>query len=1037
MKMHARLAMLFAACWMALLTAQAWAVPDADLEKMRQAAPDKPQVQPKKQRRLLVISTTKGFRHSSIGHGVAALRIMGEKTGAYTIEHTEDVNALNADNLKRFDAICFLNTTGDLFDDPALRKSLADFVKEGKGLVGIHSATDTFYSWAEYGEMMGGYFDGHPWHEKVTLKIEDTTHPCNACFEGKNRFEIVDEIYQFKPEPYSRTKLRILTSLDTNLTNMTHQGIKRTDGDFGVSWLRSYGKGRVFYCSLGHREEIYWNPTVLRHYLAGIQFAFGDLEADTTPSAEYDRTALAKRAEALLPAVMAYDFDKDRAPLVEYTSLVSAALGYEPARAAIEKQLLSVVQSNASLAAKQFACRQLWVIGSEASAPVLAKLLNDEKLADLARYALERNPSDAAATVLRQAMGSATGRTLVGLINSLGERRDAASVQAIAQRLNDSDATIRTAAIAALGKIGGTQAVAALRNLPQTEPAVLDALVQCADQLAEAGDTAAAIAIYRPIYANTQSPRANRIAALRGLLLAQPAAHIDELARLLTGEDAHLAAVAAGFISQLPGESIGTTFAQKLTSLPPATQALVITALAQRNDAKLAPTFINALSSNDASVRLAAIRALGQLEGSEQSVEAVLKIATSRSGADRNAARESLDYMKGQAVDAKLLAVARSGEPTWRIEAMRSLAARRVNQAVPVLVEALRLDNSDVRISALDALNTLGTPQQYEAVVEVLVKTTDRGERRSAERTTLTLARQMDRSAATKPLINAMSNASVEARGSILNALSRLGGDEALAAVRNATTADNEEVRTAAIRALAEWPDTSAMNDLLVIAKQTTNPTHRTLALRGFLNALEKPSNRTSDATMVLYRQAAELAKRDDEKKLVIAGLANQVDEEALRLVKAYQSDPAVKAEADQAAARISAALAGPPVVSASHNNQNAKNAVDGKPETRWDTAQTMKPGMWFAFDLKAVKRLDSIVLDTRGSAQDFPRGYEVYVSDTPEFGNKPVVTGQGTGAVVEIKFPQGTRGRYIRIVQTGSSDSWYWSIHEAKVNAE
>jgi hypothetical protein len=131
---------------------------------------------------------------------------------------------------------------------------------------------------------MGGYFDGHPWNGTVTVKIDAPGQSINAAFAGKP-FEIADEIYQFK-EPYSRAKLRVLLSLDTAQTDMTRPGIKRTDGDFAVSWVRNYGLGRVFYCSLGHRDEIFWNPAVLRHYLAGVQFALGDLWSDATPSAQ-------------------------------------------------------------------------------------------------------------------------------------------------------------------------------------------------------------------------------------------------------------------------------------------------------------------------------------------------------------------------------------------------------------------------------------------------------------------------------------------------------------------------------------------------------------------------------------------------------------------------------------------------------------------------------------------------------------------------------------------------------------------------------
>jgi type 1 glutamine amidotransferase len=260
------------------------------IEKMKAAAPEKAAVKAEQPRRLLVFNLCKGFRHSSIECGAKALEIMGQKTGAYEAVISDDVAMFTPDKLRQFDAICFNNTTGELFDDPALQQSLLDFVKGGKGIVGIHAATDCFYKWPEFGGMMGGYFHGHPWgaNDTVTLKIEEPDHPLCAPFESKT-FVVMDEIYQFR-EPYSRQKLRVLLSLDTGKTDMKKGGIKRTDGDFAISWVRPYGKGRVFYCSLGHREDIFWNPTVLRHYLAGIQYAFGDLKADAAPSASLEES---------------------------------------------------------------------------------------------------------------------------------------------------------------------------------------------------------------------------------------------------------------------------------------------------------------------------------------------------------------------------------------------------------------------------------------------------------------------------------------------------------------------------------------------------------------------------------------------------------------------------------------------------------------------------------------------------------------------------------------------------------------------------
>ncbi len=255
-------------------------IPDDAVQKISAALPDKAQATPLKPRRLLVFTLARGYVHSSIPYGARALEMMGQKTGAYTATISDDIAMLEPQKLNQFDAICMVSTTGEVFDRADLKKSLTDFVGSGKGLIGIHAATDAFYDkWPEYGALIGGFFNGHPWHENVSVRVEDTRHPVNLAFGGAGSFEITDEIYQFK-EPYARNKQRVLLSLDMNKT--AKKG-GREDLDHAVSWIKNYGRGRVFYCSLGHREEIYWNPVILRHYLAGIQYAMGDLKADATP----------------------------------------------------------------------------------------------------------------------------------------------------------------------------------------------------------------------------------------------------------------------------------------------------------------------------------------------------------------------------------------------------------------------------------------------------------------------------------------------------------------------------------------------------------------------------------------------------------------------------------------------------------------------------------------------------------------------------------------------------------------------------------
>jgi type 1 glutamine amidotransferase len=165
-----------------------------------------------------------------------------------------------------------------------LKNSLEAFVSSGKGLAGCHSATDTYGGWKAYNQMMGGSFNGHPWHQKIPVKNLEPNNPLNAAFDGKG-FEILDEIYQFRADTALPTDRKFLLSMDT--TNMKEEDVKkggRKDGLYPISWASTFGKGRTFYCSLGHNDAIYMNPMILKHYLAGIQYVMGDLEADASPT---------------------------------------------------------------------------------------------------------------------------------------------------------------------------------------------------------------------------------------------------------------------------------------------------------------------------------------------------------------------------------------------------------------------------------------------------------------------------------------------------------------------------------------------------------------------------------------------------------------------------------------------------------------------------------------------------------------------------------------------------------------------------------
>lgn len=276
----------------------------ADRAKIDEALPAKAPARVKRARRLLILNVNvndPGRRpdiHQSIPHANYAIEAMGQKTGAYTTVLSTEIEALRPDNLRHFDAICFNNTTGVLTDDPRLRASLLSFVASGKGFVAFHAGGGaTFVQYPKYdqfpafGDMVGGYENGgHPWQpqDTVYLRVEDPGNPVNAAFQGRE-FPIQDQIFQFQ-EPYSREKLHVLLSVDLEKSDFDPKKrhfwpARLADKDFPVAWIKTYRRGRVYYNVLGHSPAIFWNPQLLQHFLAGIQYALGDLKADATPSA--------------------------------------------------------------------------------------------------------------------------------------------------------------------------------------------------------------------------------------------------------------------------------------------------------------------------------------------------------------------------------------------------------------------------------------------------------------------------------------------------------------------------------------------------------------------------------------------------------------------------------------------------------------------------------------------------------------------------------------------------------------------------------
>lgn len=284
-----------------------------DVAGMMPSLPDKPIAAPAQLRHVLVLCKARGWVHTSIPLAAKMVEYLGDKTGAWMTTITYDSAAITPENLKQYDAIFLDSTTGEFLDDPndkavsqARRQALLEFVKGGKGLAGIHAATDSYHTsgrppspgapapvptgtWPEFNQMIGGFFKFHwVYPTLIPVKIDDPNSPLTAMFPPRG-YEIVDETYTFAQDSFSRKRVHVLTSI--NYTKMSAEdkakepaSTKRTDGDYAISYIQRVGSGRVFYEAHGHDEKVYYSRPFLAHMLAGIQYAIGDLKADDSPS---------------------------------------------------------------------------------------------------------------------------------------------------------------------------------------------------------------------------------------------------------------------------------------------------------------------------------------------------------------------------------------------------------------------------------------------------------------------------------------------------------------------------------------------------------------------------------------------------------------------------------------------------------------------------------------------------------------------------------------------------------------------------------
>jgi len=586
-----------------------------------------------------------------------------------------------------------------------------------------------------------------------------------------------------------------------------------------------------------------------------------------------------------------------------------------------EAELIAVLRSDAAEADKALACKKLAVKGSAAVVGDLAALLANERLASWARIPLEAIPAPEASAALRTAAGSLSGKPLVGVINSIGVKRDAAATDMLVARLADPDADVAAAATAALGKIGTPAAATALaKGLSAAGPRLDDmaqAAIVCAERLHAAGSAQEAAALYDAVRKASVSEQ--RLAeATRGLILARGKDGIPLLIETLRSPARRMSNIglftARELLDAKQAGEVDTALAEEATRLAGSGSgeqaALVVEVLADRNDdggagPGLQATVLRWAASGPQAVRLAALEAAGRI-GDASAVDPLLTLAGDAAVTD--AARAALVALPGDAVDRVVIGRLSGASPALLPVLLKVVGARRV-PAVAQLAPLVASADTATRGAALEALGNVVDLANLKLLIDAVQKPRDPADAEAAQKALLTACVRMpDREACADVLAAAIGGATGETKEKLLDVVGEVGGTKALATVAAAAKSGNESLADAATRLLGKWMTADAAPVLLDLATAPIGEKYQTRAIRGASRIARQFALPDAERAELCGKVLA-LAKDPTDRKSILEALPRYPSPATLAVAEKAATLPGLEAEAKAAAAAIRAKL--------------------------------------------------------------------------------------------------------------------------------
>jgi HEAT repeat protein len=577
-----------------------------------------------------------------------------------------------------------------------------------------------------------------------------------------------------------------------------------------------------------------------------------------------------------------------------------------------EAALIAVLESDAPLFNKAKACQQLAVIGTKDAVPVLAELLPDEKLSHYARFGLEPIPDPSVDDALRSATTKLKGGLLVGVINSIGIRRDAQAINRLKQLMGDSNPAVAAAAASALGRIGTPEAItiltAALGGPESSRPAVADALLTAADQFLTAGKKAEAAAIYGALR-KADLPKHIQIAALHGVVRAGESQSVSLLAECLGSEDKAMVRVALRMAQEINSPEVTEMIMEALelpdaagSTAPHPRQVLLIHTLGHLGQPAALPVIIEAARSPARDIREAAVQVLGKV--GDASAVGILLSAMNDEGGLSQAAFHSLTKLEGDEVDAAIVKALDGADGETRVLLIQLVGERGISAALPAVKQAANDADPQVAVAAIRALGTTVGADELSILIDRLVKPRSPDEAAAAnEALKKALLRMPDRDAAAGKLLAAVPRASSETRLALLDLLGVVGGPTALQGVAAAVREGNDELQDAATRVLGGWMTPDVAPVLLDLAK-SGSAKYKVRTLRGYIRIIRQ-FGLPDDERLAMCREAIEAATRDQEKQLVLDALTRIASAASMEMIAAHLDDPNLKEAAAAAAVTL------------------------------------------------------------------------------------------------------------------------------------